>query len=121
MSKTKEFTDSSFKMEVLGSDQPVLVDFWAAWCGPCHAVGPTIEELAEQYDGTVKVGKLNIDENPQTTSGFGIRSIPAVLLFKDGKVVERLVGVQPKERYQQALQRFVPDPVGESCRCDMSS
>jgi len=107
MSKTREFTDSSFNKEVLGSDQPVLVDFWAAWCGPCHAVGPTIEELADQYDGTVKVGKLNIDENPQATSGFGIRSIPAVLLFKDGKVVERWVGVQPKERYQQALQHLV--------------
>ena len=107
MSKTREFTDSSFKIEVLESDQPVLVDFWAAWCGPCHAVGPTIEELADQYDGTVKVGKLNIDENPQATSGFGIRSIPAVLLFKDGKVVERWVGVQPKERYQQALQHLV--------------
>ncbi|MCI0623623.1 MAG: thioredoxin, partial [Acidobacteria bacterium] len=100
-------TDSSFTIEVLESDQPVLVDFWAAWCGPCHAVGPTIEELAEQYDGTVKVGKLNIEENPQTASGFGIRSIPAVLLFKDGKIVETLIGVQPKERYQQALQQLV--------------
>jgi thioredoxin 1 len=107
MSKTKEFTDSSFNKEVLGSDQPVLVDFWAARCGPCHAVGPTIEELAEQYDGTVKVGKLNIDKNPQTASGFAIRSIPAVLLSKDGRVVERWVGVQPKERYQQALQHLV--------------
>lgn len=121
MSKTKEFTDSSFNQEVLESGQPVLVDFWAAWCGPCHAVGPTIEELAEHYDGMVKVGKLNIDENPQTASGFAIRSIPAVLLFQGGKVVERLVGVQSKERYQQALQRFVLAPVGESCRCDMSS
>ncbi len=107
MSKPREFTDSGFTIEVLESDQPVLVDFWAAWCGPCHAVGPTIEELAEQYDGTVKVGKLNIEENPQTASGFGIHSIPAVLLFKDGKVVETLIGVQPKERYQQALQQLV--------------
>ncbi|MCI0622708.1 MAG: thioredoxin [Acidobacteria bacterium] len=118
MSKTREFTDSSFTMEVLGSDQPVLVDFWAAWCGPCHAVGPTIEELAEQYEGTVKVGKLNIDENPQTASGFGIRSIPAVLLFKDGKLVETLIGVQPKERYQQALQNLGLNPGVAACRLD---
>ena len=105
MSKPREFTDANFQSEVLDSDQPVLVDFWAAWCGPCRAVGPTIEELAERYDGTVKVGKLNIDENPQSPGGFGIHSIPAVLLFKDGKVVETLVGVQPKERYDQALQK----------------
>ncbi len=105
MSKPREFTDANFQSEVLDSDQPVLVDFWAAWCGPCRAVGPTIEELAKQYDGTVKVGKLNIDENPQAPSGFGISSIPAVLLFKDGKVVETLVGVQPKERYEAALRQ----------------
>ncbi len=103
MSKPREFTDANFQSEVLDSDQPVLVDFWAAWCGPCRAVGPTIEELAKQYDGTVKVGKLNIDENPQAPSSFGISSIPAVLLFKDGKVVETLVGVQSKERYEAAL------------------
>jgi len=105
MSKPREFTDANFQSEVLESHQPVLVDFWAAWCGPCRAVGPTIEELAEQYDGTVKVGKLNIDENPQSPSAFSIHSIPAVLLFKDGIVVETLVGVQPKERYEQSLQK----------------
>ena len=103
MSKPQEFTDANFQNEVLESDLPVLVDFWAAWCGPCRAVGPTIDELAEQYEGTVKVGKLNIDENPQSPSRFGISSIPAVLLFKAGKVVETLVGVQPKERYEVAL------------------
>ncbi len=105
MSKPREFTDANFQSEVLDSDQPVLVDFWAAWCGPCRAVGPTIEELAKQYDGTVKVGKLNIDENPQAPSDFKISSIPAVLLFKNGKVVETLVGVQPKERYEAALRQ----------------
>ncbi len=103
MSKPREFTDANFQNEVLESDQPVLVDFWAAWCGPCRLIGPTIEELANQYDGTVKVGKLNVDENPQSAGGFGINSIPAVLLFKDGKVVETLVGVQPKERYEVVL------------------
>ncbi len=103
MSNPLQFTDANFQSEVLDSDQPVLVDFWAAWCGPCRVVGPTIEELAHEYDGTVKVGKLNVDENPQSAGDFGISSIPAVLLFKDGKVVETLVGVQPKERYEAAL------------------
>lgn len=103
MTKTREFTDANFQSDVLDSDRPVLVDFWAAWCGPCRAVGPTIEELASQYDGKVAVGKLNIDENPQAPTEFSIHSIPAVLLFKDGKVVETLIGVQSKERYEQAI------------------
>ncbi len=105
MSKPAEFTDANFQSEVLGSDQPVLVDFWAAWCGPCRVVGPTIEELAGQYDGTVRVGKLNVDENQKTATEFGINSIPSVLVFKDGEVVETLVGVQPKERYEEALRQ----------------
>jgi thioredoxin 1 len=106
MSKAKKFTDANFQSEVRESEQPVLVDFWAAWCGPCRAVGPTIEKLAEQYDGSVKVGKLNIDENPQSPNEFNISSIPAVLLFKDGKVVETFVGVQPIERYEQTLKKL---------------
>jgi thioredoxin 1 len=106
MSKAKKFTDANFQREVLESDRPVLVDFWAAWCGPCRAVGPTIESLAVQYDGTVKVGKLNIDENPKLPSEFNISSIPAVLLFNDGKVVETFIGVQPKDRYEATLRRL---------------
>ena len=106
MNHAIQFTDANFQTEVLQSDQPVLVDFWAAWCGPCRAVGPTIEALAEQFDGSVKVGKLNIDDNPESPSGFNIQSIPAVLLFKDGKVVETFVGVQPKERYVKAIEKL---------------
>ena len=103
MSNTVHFTDSNFQNEVLESAQPVLVDFWAQWCGPCRRVGPTIDELAEQYKGSVKIGKLNVDESPNLAHSFGIQSIPAVLLFKDGQVVEQLVGAHSKERYQQAL------------------
>ena len=105
MSQALQFTDANFQSEVLSSDQPVLVDFWAGWCGPCRMVGPTIEELAGQYDGAVKVGKLNVDENPESTRSYGVNSIPAVLLFKDGQVVETLIGAQPKERYEQAIQQ----------------
>lgn len=105
MSSAMLLTDVNFQSEVIDSDRPVLVDFWAEWCGPCRAVGPTIEDLAKQYGDTIKVGKLNVDENPQAAIDFGIRSIPAVLLFKDGKVVETLIGVQPKQQYEQAILR----------------
>ena len=106
MSVTRELTDANFNEEVLKSDKPVLVDFWAEWCGPCRVVGPTIDELADQYSGSVTVGKLNVDDNPTSTANFGIQSIPSVLLFQDGRVVETFVGVQPKERYETALARL---------------
>ena len=96
-------TDADFKSVVLESDRPVLVDFWADWCGPCHLLSPTIEELAIQFGNSVKVVKLNVDENPETVAAYQISSIPAVLLFKDGKVVEKLLGVHPKQLYVQAL------------------
>ena len=104
MSQTQTISDANFQLEVLNSDRPVLVDFWAPWCGPCRAVGPTIDDLAQQYGDRVKVGKLNVDENPKAASRFGIQSIPAVLVFQDGRVVETLIGVQPKQRYEAAVQ-----------------
>lgn len=105
MSKPLQITDANFQLEVLESTQPVLVDFWAAWCGPCRMVNPIMEALAEQFDGSAKVGKLNIDENRESPSGYNVHSIPAVLLFKNGRLMETFVGVQPKERYEQALRK----------------
>jgi thioredoxin 1 len=101
--KMLHLTDANFDSEVLKSNEPVLVDFWAAWCGPCRMLAPTMEELAGKFDGRAKVAKLNIDENPQTTQAYEVHSIPTVLLFHDGQVVESFVGVQPQSRYDHAL------------------
>lgn len=97
------FTDDNFDAEVNKSNTPVLVDFWAEWCTPCHMLAPTIDEVAKEYSGKVKVGKLNVDENPQTPGTFGIMSIPTVIVFKDGKPTKTFVGVQPKEELKKAL------------------
>jgi thioredoxin 1 len=105
MSGTHEFTDADFQSEVLDSERPVLVDFWAPWCGPCRIVGPTVDEIAIEFDGRIKVGKLNVDENQKATARFGIHAIPAVLLFEGGEVVETLIGVQPKEHYEDVLRK----------------
>jgi thioredoxin 1 len=103
MASVAEFTDETFKSEVLESPTPVLVDFWAPWCGPCRMIAPVVEELATEHQGTVKVGKINIDDNPSAAQQYGVSSIPTLMIFKDGQVVDRFVGVQPKSRLQQAL------------------
>ena len=92
-----EFSDANFEVEVLQSDKVVLVDFWAAWCGPCRMVAPIVEELAKELEGKAVVGKLDVDNNPSTSSALGIRNIPTILIFKGGKVVDKQVGVAPKE------------------------
>jgi len=100
---TLEFTDANFESEVLGSDQPVLVDFWADWCMPCRALAPTIDELATDYNGKAKVGKLNTENNQDTAVKYGIQSIPTVLVFKGGEVVQKFVGITPKDEFAAAL------------------
>ena len=105
--KVLEFTDANFEQEVLKSDQPVLVDFWAPWCGPCRMIAPTIDELAEAYDGKVRVGKLNVDENPQTAAAYGISSIPTILVFKDGEIVAKQLGAVPKAVLEQTIQQVL--------------
>ena len=98
-----QITDASFDEVVLKSDKPVLVDFWATWCGPCRMLGPVIEELATEYEGRVVVGKVDVDNNQEFASKYGVRNIPTVLVFKDGEVVGRQVGVAPKKTYTDAL------------------
>ena len=103
MSDVIEFTDSEFETEVLGADAPVLVDFWAPWCGPCRMIAPMIEELAMENAGSIKVGKLNIDDNPNTAKQYNVSSIPTMMVFKSGERVGRVVGVQPKHKLQELL------------------
>ncbi|MDP3149479.1 MAG: thioredoxin [Ignavibacteria bacterium] len=101
--KPLEITDNNFSTEVLQSDLPVLVDFWAVWCGPCRMIAPIVEELANEYEGRYKVGKLDVDNNPQVATQFGIRSIPTLLIFKGGKVVDTIIGAVPKAQFVQKL------------------
>ena len=98
-------TDDNFEGEVLKSDKPVLIDFWAPWCGPCKAIGPVVEELAEQFKDSVKVMKMNVDENNKTALNYGVRSIPTLILFKEGKVLDTLIGLVPKERLEDFVKK----------------
>ena len=98
------FTDQSFEEDVLKSKMPVVVDFWAVWCTPCRIVSPTIEELAKDYEGKVKVGKLNVDENQNTAGKFGIMSIPTVMIFKNGQVIKTMIGAQGKDKYKKEIE-----------------
>jgi thioredoxin 1 len=107
MGKVLEVTDSTFAQEVLQSTPPVLVDFWADWCGPCKAIASIVEELASEYEGQLKVMKLDVDENPRTASAYRVQSIPALLVFKDGKPAERIVGAVPKHVIVDKLHRVV--------------
>jgi thioredoxin 1 len=107
MSATAQVTDSSFDQEVLQSEVPVLVDFWAPWCGPCRMVAPVVDEIAEQYEGKVKVVKLNTDENPGVASRFGIRSIPTLMIFKGGQRVDMVVGAVPKTTLSNTLDKHL--------------
>jgi thioredoxin 1 len=100
-------TDASFKEEVLESETPVLVDFWAPWCGPCRMVAPVVEEIAQQYEGQVKVVKLNTDENPNVASQYGIRSIPTLMIFKGGQRVDMVVGAVPKSTLSNTLEKYL--------------
>lgn len=98
-------TDGNFEQEVLKSDVPVMVDFWATWCGPCRAIAPIMEELSGAYAGKAKIVKLNADENPRTTTQFNVRSLPTILVFKGGKVVDQQIGAVPKPKIEGMLQR----------------
>jgi thioredoxin 1 len=103
MSKPIHITDDSFEQEVLKSDIPVLIDFWATWCAPCRLLSPVIDQLADEFDGRVKVSKLDVDNNQQTAMSLGVRSIPAVLIFKNGEIVDNIVGNVPKAKLTERL------------------
>lgn len=100
-----QLTDTVFEREVLNSDIPVLVDFWAPWCGPCRIIAPVVEEISSSYTGRIKVGKLNVDDNHETTMKYGIRSIPTIIIFKNGKVFEQVIGAVPKTEIERLINK----------------
>ncbi|MDD3472987.1 MAG: thioredoxin [Desulfomonilaceae bacterium] len=103
--KLLHVTDANFEEEILKSSTPALVDFWAAWCGPCRTVGPVVEELANEYGEKIKIAKLNVDDNKQTPSKYGVRGIPTLMLFKNGQVVDQIVGAVPKSKIKELLDK----------------
>ncbi len=107
MSDLLEVTDETFDTEIVNADIPAMVDFWAEWCGPCRMVGPVVEELAKEYDGKVKVAKMDVDQNRQTPARFGIRNIPTLILFKNGEVAQTIIGAQPKSSIEEALKKLL--------------
>jgi len=100
-----ELSDSTFESEVVNSDLPVLVDFWAPWCGPCRAIAPIVEEISSSYEGKIKVGRMNVDENQSTTIKFGIRSIPTIIMFKGGEAVDQIIGAVPKGEIERVVDK----------------
>lgn len=109
MNNVIQLTDLTFSDDVLNSSQPVLVDFWAAWCGPCRMITPIIEELAQKYDDKIKVGKVDVDSNQQIAMQYNVRSIPTVLLFKNGQVVDEIIGAVPKKRFTSMVDKHLDD------------
>jgi len=107
MSEPIELNDGNFESEVLKSELPCLVDFWAEWCGPCLVVGPIVEEIAQEYAGKLKVGKLNVDQNSQTAAKYGIMSIPSLLIFNGGKVVDQIIGAVPKKQFIEKIDKII--------------
>ena len=107
MAKTVEVTDATFEADVINSDRPVILDFWAEWCGPCRAISPILEQLAEDHGDKLKVLKMNIDDNPQTPGKYGVRAIPTVLAFQNGEVVEQVTGARPKAAFEEMAQKLV--------------
>jgi len=107
VSTVQQVSDDAFEREVLKSDVPVLIDFWAPWCGPCKAIAPVVEDLAKEYEGRLKVVKMNVDDNPQTPSRYGVRGIPNLILFKGGQVKDQIVGAVPKAQLVKAISQVV--------------